>query len=57
MSISMKEFAAKLSVTQTELLEKFEKAGISKSANDKVSAEDEVILMKFLAEATVHKPK
>lgn len=57
MSISIKEFAAKLNVTQIELLENFVKAGISKSANEKISTEDEAILMKFLAESTVHKPK
>src|SRR5579863_3400773 len=57
MSISIKEFAAKLNVTQTELLENFVKAGISKSVTEKVSAEDEEVLMKFLAEANVHKPK
>lgn len=57
MSISMKDFAAKLNVTQSELLESFVKAGISKSANEKVSADDEMILMKFLAEANIHKPK
>ncbi|MCC2625509.1 MAG: infB [Burkholderiales bacterium] len=57
MSISIKEFAAKLNVTQTELLENFVKAGISKSASEKVSAEDETVLMKFLAQANVHKPK
>jgi translation initiation factor IF-2 len=57
MSISMKDFAAKLNVTQAELLENFVKAGISKAANEKVSVEDEALLMKFLAEANVHKPK
>jgi len=57
MSISIKEFATKLNVTQVELLENFIKAGISKSASEEVSTEDEAKLMKFLALANTHKPK
>lgn len=57
MSISIKELATKLSVTQSELLDKFSKAGISKLANEEISSEDEASLMKFLASSELKKPK
>lgn len=57
MSISIKEFAAKLNVTQVELLENFIKAGIDKAQNDEVSTADEAALMQFLAASTMQKPK
>lgn len=58
MSITIKELAAKLNVTQAELLEKFTQAGITKATDEAVSATDEASLMKFLAGGTKDlKPK
>ena len=57
MSISIKEFAVKLNVTQLELLENFIKAGINNNQQaNKYQPRMKIVLMKFLAEANVHKP-
>jgi translation initiation factor IF-2 len=57
MTTTIQEFATKLNISQAELLEKLQGAGIDKTANDKVSAADEKALMTYIAQSETAKPK
>ncbi len=55
--MTIKEFALELNIAPAELLSKFAEAGINKSANDVVSAEDKVKLLEYLSGSSEAKPK
>lgn len=56
--MSIKDFAIKLGIPQSILLEKLEQAGIKKGLNDHLSAQDEITLTNYLGNSdTVDKPK
>lgn len=55
--MTIKEFALELNISQSELLSKFKQAGIDKSIDDEVSAEDKTKLLEYLSGASSAKPK
>lgn len=55
--MTIKEFALELSISQSELLSKFKLAGIDKSIDDEVSAEDKTKLLEYLSGGASAKPK
>ncbi len=57
MTITIKEFANELNISQTELLEKFLHSGIKKDASDIVSNDDKATLTAFLGGEDASKPK
>jgi translation initiation factor IF-2 len=50
MSITIKEFANELNISQTELLDKFLQSGIKKDISDTISEEDKSALIAFLSD-------
>ncbi len=57
MTLTIKDFAQELNITQTELLDKFLQSGIKKDINDLVSKEDRDGLIAFINESETKKPK
>ncbi|TXI91159.1 MAG: translation initiation factor IF-2 [Neisseriales bacterium] len=55
--MTIKEFALELNISQSELLTKFKLAGIDKSIDDEVSADDKTKLLEYLSGGSAAKPK
>ena len=55
--MTIKEFALELNISQSELLSKFKLAGIDKSIDDEVSADDKTKLLEYLSGGSAAKPK
>ena len=57
MTITIKTLASELEISQSELIQKFLQAGITKNVDDIVSNEDKNTLIKFLDESKLKKTK
>ncbi len=54
---TIKEFAQELNISQNELMDKLNQAGIKKTANEELSSQDKVKLIEFLSSKAVAQPK
>lgn len=57
MTLTIKELAQELNITQIELLEKFLQSGIKKEINDSISKQDKETLITFISGPEANKPK